>query len=89
MTDKQKLKRRQDAIDYGPHHRRLRRKWARLVKMGLVSCSRCGEPILPDEPFDLGHDDEDRTKYVGPEHQACNRATAGRRKPERKTSREW
>lgn len=74
---------------YGYKHQRLRKAWARIVKGGRVKCARCGELILPFEPWDLGHDDEDRTKYAGPEHRRCNRATAGRRKPERKTSREW
>jgi hypothetical protein len=71
---------------YGIAHQRLRRRWAREVELGGVRCARCGGPIFPGEPWDLGHDDVDRRFYNGPEHRACNRATASRR---RRTSREW
>jgi hypothetical protein len=79
---------------YGYAHQRRRRLWAPRVERGDVQCSRCGELIVPGEPWDLGHDDDDRTVYTGPEHQACNRATAGRpAAPEppvrRWTSRAW
>jgi hypothetical protein len=71
---------------YGWAHMALRRRWDREVQLGGVMCARCGRPIAPGEPWDLGHDDEDRSRYNGPEHRACNRATAGR---SRRRSREW
>jgi hypothetical protein len=73
------------ARGYGARHQALRARLAPQVAAGLASCARCGERILPGEPWDLGHDDHDRTKYAGPEHRACNRATSGRRR----RSRRW
>lgn len=71
---------------YGPAHIRLRRRWDREVRLGGVRCARCGGVIVPGEPWDLGHDDQDRSRYIGPEHRRCNRATSGRK---RRASREW
>ena len=61
---------------YGWKHQKLRNRWAREVARGQVDCARCGEPIWPEEPWDLGHVDGDKGRYAGPEHRACNRATA-------------
>lgn len=63
---------------YGADHTARRAALAPLVATGNVKCWRCGEYIASDQPFDLGHDDQDRAEYRGPEHVACNRATAGR-----------
>lgn len=61
---------------YGWTHQRLRNRWAPAVARGEVVCARCGELIWPEEPWDLGHVDGDKSRYSGPEHRARNRATA-------------
>jgi hypothetical protein len=71
---------------YDANHQRLRRKWQRLLNnaWGLgqagLACWRCKQPILWDQPWDLGHYDNSRIT-AGPEHRTCNRATATRRRP--------
>jgi hypothetical protein len=72
---------------YGWKHQKLRNRWAREVARGEVDCARCGEPIWPEEPWDLGHVDGDKTRYSGPEHRACNRATATHNAKRRRESR--
>lgn len=64
---------------YGAEHQRLRRVWLARVGTGLVRCARCRRFIEPGSPWDLGHDDSDRSRWTGPEHRACNRATAAHR----------
>lgn len=63
---------------YGAKHRQLREIWAKRVSTGTVPCARCQQLIVPGTSWDLGHDDHDRSVYVGPEHSTCNRAAAGR-----------
>lgn len=72
------------ARGYGARHKALRKCWAAQVARGGVCCARCGGVIFPDEPWDLGHDDHDRTRYTGPEHRACNRATAAHKAKRRR-----
>lgn len=74
---------------YGTRHQQLRAGWARKVEAGYADCARCGRPIEPGEPWDLGHSDIDRSEYTGPEHRACNRATAGCSHARRVYSRVW
>lgn len=63
---------------YGSRHQKLRRLVAPQVDAGLADCARCGLPIRAGTPWDLGHDDRDRSRYLGPEHRRCNRSTSGR-----------
>jgi hypothetical protein len=70
---------------YGPRHKALRREFAKQVATGSVRCARCGGLISPDEPFDLGHSDYDRSLYNGAEHVSCSRGAPHRNR----TSREW
>lgn len=63
---------------YGARHQRLRAWWAPHVAAGTVDCARCGERIEPSAEWHLDHDDEDRTKYIGPSHSWCNTSAGGR-----------
>ena len=63
---------------YGAEHSALRMRWALIVAQGRTRCARCGKLLDPHQPWDLGHDDHDRSKYAGPECVPCNRATSGR-----------
>jgi hypothetical protein len=86
---------------YDYQHQKLRKQVAPLVAAGKATCWRCSERIDPGQDWDLGHDDDDRTKYRGPEHAKAadcvmggNRATAGRQAqvftgPPGDTSRAW
>lgn len=86
---------------YDHNHRKLREAYKPLVASGKAHCWRCVERglppeqslIRPNEPWDLGHDDDDRTRYRGPEHQRCNRAAPHQATPPppagADTSRDW
>lgn len=64
---------------YDAAHDRLRAHHAPRVAAGTITCWRCGQPISPTEPWDLGHDDHNRTQHRGPEHAGtCNRSAGGR-----------
>jgi hypothetical protein len=66
------------ARGYSGAHVRLRAQAAKVVASGQARCWRCQEPILPGEPWDLGHVDGDKSRYAGPEHSACSRSAGGR-----------
>lgn len=78
---------------YGASHARRRRVAKRDVDAGSAVCWRCGEGISPGESWDLGHDDDNRRRYRGPEHVKCNRGAPSRlRKQEvlrTEFSRQW
>jgi hypothetical protein len=61
------------ARGYGWRHQKLREQWKRVVAAGSAVCARCGLPMVPGEPWDLGHVDGDKTRYKGVEHRKCNR----------------
>jgi hypothetical protein len=68
-----------EKVRYGWGHQRTRAQWAPAVATGKIKCARCGLPIGPSEPWDLGHvDGAGPRAYSGPEHARCNRATSGR-----------
>ena len=63
---------------YGADHRRRRARAARDVARGGASCWRCGTPIPPGTPWQLGHGD-DRSEYKGVECVPCNAGDGGRK----------
>jgi hypothetical protein len=63
---------------YDYRHQQERKAWVRPVRTGSVACRRCKQPIIPGTPWDLGHPDADCPDPTAPEHEGCNRATAGR-----------
>ena len=67
------------ARGYDATHEAERARWEPIVATGGVRCWRCLVLLDPELPWDLGHDDRDRTKYRGPECVRCNRATSTRR----------
>jgi hypothetical protein len=80
---------------YGTHYRKTRAQWAPHVAGGTVRCWRpdCQRLIEPDEPWHLGHKDDDRSMIMGPEHAACNLGAAARKaatiRHNRHTTRTW
>lgn len=67
------------ARGYGSEHRALRTSYQRRMdEQGeRFTCWRGGEPIDPQD-WTLGHCDDDRTVWHGPECPACDYAVQGR-----------
>lgn len=64
---------------YDAAHDRLRTHWQARIDAGeVVYCWRCKTRRITGRAWHLGHDDQDRTRYRGPECVPCNTATAGR-----------
>jgi hypothetical protein len=81
---------------YGHRHQQLRTHWQARIDAGeVITCWRpdCDNRITGTE-WDLGHDDDDRRIYRGPECTHCNRSAAGKKSqrkpdPREQQSREW
>jgi hypothetical protein len=78
---------------------RLRAHWRPAIAAGVVNCPRCGDPIRPNQDWDLGHDHDlalggDPAGTMVPEHSRCNRRAGAalgnqlRSRPRRRLS-EW
>jgi hypothetical protein len=79
-------------LGYGSEHQRLRKEWAKVVDAGRAHCWRCGRWLVPGLPWCLGHNDFDRSVYMGPECPKCNYGTPGKRrarKQRRPQSQVW
>ena len=64
---------------YGADHIAERERNQRLIDAGLtILCARCGQPVLPGQPWALDHTD-DRTGYLGPSHKLCNDRAGGQK----------
>jgi hypothetical protein len=59
-----------------PEHRAEQARVKRLRDAGQAWCWRCGKHIPPGAEVHAGHDDNDRTRYRGPECPPCNRGAA-------------
>lgn len=77
------------ARGYGRPHQLLRQQWAKRIAQGGVKCWRCGQVLTPGEPWELGHDDYDRSVYRGPEHRSRNRGAPVCPTTQPMTIREW
>lgn len=76
--DRDKARGTRQERGYDAAHEHLRFDYQRRINQGeRFTCWRCGQPIDPRN-WTLGHCDDDRTTYHGPECPPCDYATAGR-----------
>lgn len=62
---------------YGYQHRQMRARWQQRIDAGeTVLCWRCGLELHGTD-WHLGHDDDDRSVYRGPECTTCNLRAGG------------
>src|SRR5947207_862422 len=61
---------------YGAGHQAARARVEPFVLAGGARCARCGEQIVPGEPWHLDHRDDGRG-YLGPSHSRCNLHVGG------------
>ena len=75
------MKPRQTTTERGYGHKhRLKVTAARAAYVPGQPCARCGKPIQPWQPMDLGHvDGSSKRQYSGLEHRHCNRSAGARR----------
>jgi hypothetical protein len=66
------------ARGYDATYDRERRRWVRVVARGGVVCPYCRRLIHPDEPWDLGHEGDEKSRPTAPWHRGCNRSYAAR-----------
>lgn len=95
-------------LGYGHAHQQERARLVPIVAQGNTTCTRHGHPQFPNCPglipahdprdaasmWELGHDDEDKSRYTGPEHKNCNRRAGGlkrigRLNPSQPVIRDW
>lgn len=67
------------ARGYGHAHQVKRAEYQKVVDAGAGECWRCSTAIKPGDEWQLGHDDDDRSKYRGIECVDCNESTGGRK----------
>lgn len=58
-------------------HILMRKRLAPIVAEGTTLCARCRQPIRAGQAWHLDHDDDDRTRYIGPSHARCNLSAGG------------
>ncbi len=77
MTPKQR-KRIQNRTYGSARHKRAGLEARAFVMSGFARSARCGEPIKPGDPFDVGHDDATRISTAEPNIPAVTGVAARR-----------